>query len=203
MLTIIDFGMGNLKSIHKAFERVEVQSRVSADLEEIESAEKLILPGVGHFAQAMLQIEKMGLLPILKERVLKKKVPILGICLGMQLLCKHSEEGDIAGFGWLDAETVRFNVSDKIKYKVPHIGWNSLNFKKENPMFDGLNGCDLFYFVHSYHVKCNDNTDILSSTDYDYTFASALQKENIYGTQFHPEKSRKIGMQILKNFAEL
>ena len=201
MIVIIDYGMGNLKSIQKAFERLEIESKISADLAEIKQASKLILPGVGHFAQAMQHIHKMNLLEVLNEKVLQQKTPILGICLGMQLLCNFSEEGDVEGLSWLNAKTVRFRVQDKIKYKIPHIGWNSIKIQKDNPLFAGLGESGLFYFVHSYHVVCEDQSDVLSSSLYDYNFTSAVQRDNIYGTQFHPEKSRKIGMRILKNFA--
>jgi len=202
MIVIIDYGMGNLRSIYKALNRLEIEAKISGNVEEIEGAAKLILPGVGHFGRGMQNLREIGLIDILSRKVLKEKTPILGICLGMQLFCKSSEEGASEGLGWLNAETVRFDVQDKSQYKIPHIGWNSLEFRREQPLFSGLQNQDLFYFVHSYHLVCHEEDNVLSSTTYDYPFVSAVQKDNILGTQFHPEKSHKIGLGILKNFAE-
>ena len=202
MIVIIDYGMGNLRSIYKALNRLEIEAMISANVHDIEAAERLILPGVGHFGRGMQNLRDMGLLEILTRKVIEEKTPILGICLGMQLFCKGSEEGASEGLGWLNAETVRFDVQDKNQYKIPHIGWNSLAFRKEQPLFSGLQNRDLFYFVHSYHLVCHEEDNVLSSTTYDYPFVSAVQKDNILGTQFHPEKSHKIGLGILKNFAE-
>ncbi len=202
MIVIIDYGMGNLRSIYKALNRLEIEAKISANFHDIEAAGRLILPGVGHFGRGMQNLRDMGLLEILTRKVIEEKTPILGICLGMQLFCKGSEEGASEGLGWLNAETVRFDVQDKNQYKIPHIGWNSLAFRKEQPLFSGLQNRDLFYFVHSYHLVCHEDEDVLSSTTYDYPFVSAVQKDNIFGTQFHPEKSRKIGLLILKNFSE-
>lgn len=202
MIIIVDYGMGNLRSVHKALNRLEIESKISSKPEDIVAAEKLILPGVGHFGRGMQNITEMGLFEVLTEKVVNQGTPILGICLGMQLFCRQSEEGDIEGLGWLDAETVRFTVSDKIEYKIPHIGWNSLEIEREHPLFFESQQDDHFYFVHSYHVVCNDKKDVLSLTCYDYQFVSAVQRENILGTQFHPEKSRRIGLKVLKNFSE-
>ncbi len=202
MIVIIDYGMGNLRSIYKALKRLEIEAKISANVHDIEAAERLILPGVGHFGRGMQNLRDMGVLEVLTRKVIEEKTPILGICLGMQLFCKSSEEGASEGLGWLNAETVRFDVQDKNQYTIPHIGWNSLAFRKEQPLFSGLQNRDLFYFVHSYHLVCHEDENVLSSTTYDYPFVSAVQKDNIFGTQFHPEKSHKIGLGILKNFAE-
>lgn len=202
MIVIVDYGMGNLRSIYKALNRLDIEAKISANVHDIEAAGKLILPGVGHFGRGMENLRERGMIDLLTRKVLKEKTPILGICLGMQLFCKSSEEGGGDGLAWLDAETVRFEVQDRIQYKIPHIGWNSLEFRKEQPLFSGLQNRDRFYFVHSYHLVCHEEDNVLSSTTYDYPFVSAVQKDNIFGTQFHPEKSRRIGLRILKNFSE-
>jgi len=201
MITIIDYGMGNLRSIQKTLARLEIESRISGTAEDIESADKLILPGVGHFANAMQNLDESGLRPVIERKVLKDETPILGICLGMQLFCKHSEEGDVDGLGWLNADTVRFQVRDKREFKVPHIGWNTLDFSGDAFLFQHMVADDQVYFVHSYHVVAYDQTDILSKTTYDYEFVSAVHRGNIWGTQFHPEKSHKVGMEILRRFS--
>ncbi|MCX6250398.1 MAG: imidazole glycerol phosphate synthase subunit HisH [Bacteroidetes bacterium] len=202
-IVIIDYGMGNLRSIHKKFQRIGYSAVVSGDINIIRQADKLILPGVGHFANAMKNLRELNLLELLNEMSLVKQLPILGICLGMQLLGKHSEEGFVDGLGWLDAEVKRFHVSDTLKFKIPHMGWNTTDIKKSSPLLSNIPVNSLFYFVHSYHMNCNSQEDILATTCYDYEFVSAVQKNNIFGTQFHPEKSFDYGETILKNFADL
>lgn len=201
MIVIIDYGMGNLGSVLKSLNRINAVSKISTSIEDIKKADKLILPGVGHFANGMKRLKEYNYLDILNERVLTEGVPILGICLGMQLFAKHSEEGDISGLGWIDANIKRFDVDDKVKWKVPHMGWNSINIKKENPLLEGITQDELFYFVHTYHMNCSNKKDILSTTEYSYEFTSCVQNKNIYGTQFHPEKSHDKGLEILNNFA--
>ncbi len=202
-IIIVDYGMGNLRSISNKFRKLNLDVKISSDLSEIRSADKLILPGVGHFKTGMTKLNDTGLVDLLDTMVLKDKIPVLGICLGLQLFTRYSEEGNVAGLGWIDAETVRFTVSDKTKYKVPHMGWNSVEIVNNNELDKDLVNGELFYFVHSYHVKCNDQDAVWMKTSYDYEFVSALRKENIYGTQFHPEKSHEAGLQIIKRFAEL
>lgn len=199
-IIIIDYGMGNLRSVQKKFEQIGVKAEVSDDLNKIQNAKKLVLPGVGHFANGVNKLKESGIWNILNIRVIVDKVPIIGICLGMQLMAKKSEEGEVDGFGWFDANVVRFKVSDKIKFKVPQMGWNNLRIMKENPFFRGINPESQFYFVHSYHWVCNVKEDELASTLYDYNFTSAVLKENILGVQFHPEKSHEQGEMLLKNF---
>lgn len=203
MIVIIDYGMGNLRSVYNKFKRIGVQCVISSNKHDIESAAKLILPGVGHFKYGIENLYKLDLIELLNKKVIDDKIPILGICLGTQLFCKHSEEGNSNGLGWIDAEVIRFCVSDKIKYKIPHMGWNNVNIVKSNELNKNLNEDDQFYFVHSYHLKCNSNSDIWMTTDYHHNFVSAINKENIFGTQFHPEKSHDAGYALLTNFAKL
>ena len=202
-IVIIDYGMGNLRSISNKFHKLNISTKVSSDLNEIKSANKLILPGVGHFKNGINSLKERGLIDLLNDMVLREKVPILGICLGVQLFSNYSEEGNVRGLGWIDADTIRFNVSDRTLYKIPHMGWNSVEIINKNELDKDLEKSDLFYFVHSYHLKCNDKNIVWMKTVYDYEFVSAIKKENIYGTQFHPEKSHEAGLKILKRFAEL
>lgn len=203
MITIINYGMGNLRSIEKAFKRLKVETLITDDLEEIKKANKLLLPGVGHFKKGMNNLQEMGLIEVLKQKVLEEKCPILGICLGMQLFTKYSEEGDGEGLSFIDTETVSFpkSVYDK-NLKVPHMGWNTLDFTdSESALLRGIDAKSKFYFVHSYYVKPNENTT--STAYYGMDVCASFEKENIFGTQFHPEKSHDEGLQLLKNFSEL
>jgi len=203
MIVVIDYGLGNLGSIANMLKKVGAQAVVSSDPAVLEKADKLILPGVGAFDAGMKNLGTRGLIPLLNFRVLEQQTPILGVCLGMQLLCKQSEEGHLPGLGWLDAEVIRFKFDNNISnLKIPHMGWNSLAFRQGHPLFADLEGENRFYFVHSYHVVCADTGNVLAQTNYGYDFASAVTKDNILGVQFHPEKSHKFGMRLYKNFAE-
>jgi glutamine amidotransferase len=202
-IIIIDYGMGNLRSVYNKFKKLEIPCRISCSANDIENAAKLILPGVGHFSTAMNNLNKLGIINLLNKKVLIDKIPILGICLGAQLFAKSSHEGNVQGLGWLDASVEKFTVSDKIKYKIPHIGWNSIQFESRNKLDSGLEESDYFYFVHSYHLICSNIADIWMKSEYDYKFISAIRKDNIYGTQFHPEKSHDSGLKIFQNFSEL
>ncbi len=202
-IVVVDYGMGNLRSVQKAFKRAGIDIEISSDLNLIQQADKLILPGVGHFANGVKKLKESGIWEVLNKKVIHEKTPILGICLGMQLMTQRSEEGNETGFGWFDAEVVRFKVSNSLKYKVPHMGWNQLIKGKENDLLKNITPQANFYFVHSFHVICNDIKDKLTNTIYDYAFTSAIQKENIYGVQFHPEKSHDAGEQLLLNFLSL
>lgn len=195
--------MGNLGSIKRKMDIMHVESIITSNEHEINNSNKIILPGVGHFAKAVSEIKNRGLWDLLMDQVLNRNKKILGICLGMQLMAKHSEEGETDGFGWFDANVIRFKVSDTRKYKVPHMGWNTTIQVKDSPLFEKINPDSEFYFVHSYHVLCNNPGDVLAETIYDYTFTSAFQKENIFGVQFHPEKSHDAGEIILRNFVNL
>lgn len=201
MIVVIDYNIGNTSSIVNTLSKMGVKAKASAALSDIEKADKLILPGVGAFDTGMRNLLERNMVCILNNRVVMDKVPILGICLGMQLMTMKSQEATTPGLGWLDAETALFKfnniANDK---KIPHIGWNSINVKKENVLFNGIEKDHRFYFLHSYHVICNNKEDILATTFYGYEFVCAINKNNIYGIQFHPEKSHKFGMEVLKNF---
>lgn len=179
-----------------------IESRISSDHAEIASADRLILPGVGHFQHGMEQLAQLGLIELLKKEVLENKKPILGICLGMQLLTKHSEEGSLAGLGFIDAQTLKFNVEDP-QLKIPHMGWNTVSFQKESKLIQEVSDNPRYYFVHSYYVDCANQEDILCSTNYGEDFVSGFQHNNIFGLQFHPEKSHKFGMELLANFCKI
>lgn len=200
---IIDKIGGNVGSVYRVLSKIAKDVICSSSPEDILSAKRIIMPGVGHFAYAMDALRKNNIIDSLNEAVLKKQVPVLGICLGMQLMAKFSEEGLVDGLGWFDAEVVRFKFTDTKKYKVPHIGWNTMDFCKRNPLMDGISEKDFFYFVHSYHFCCNNPTDVLATTTYEFTYPSAIQKDNIFGVQFHPEKSYEAGDKLLSNFLKL
>jgi glutamine amidotransferase len=201
-IIIVDCGMGNLFSVKKKFKGLDYDIIISSDPADIFKADKIVLPGVGHFSKAIENIKQLNLFDALNENVLIKKKPILGICLGMQLMAKSSEEGNAQGLGWFDAEVVRFKVSDKFKYKIPHMGWNQIENTKESLLMKDIPNGSEFYFIHSYHFKCNNESDILNLTEYDYNFPSAVERDNIFGVQYHPEKSHDIGIKLLNNFIE-
>ncbi|MGB0525246.1 MAG: imidazole glycerol phosphate synthase subunit HisH, partial [Flammeovirgaceae bacterium] len=190
-------------SVKKKLTRLKVAPMISSNPKDIERADKLILPGVGHFQKAMENLAQLNLLDALHEVVLEKKKPVLGICLGMQLMTNKSEEGAATGLGWIDAEVVRFNVQHTKRFKVPHMGWNSVINRKESVLMNGLPEKTSFYFVHAYHCIANRPEDVLHETTYEYTFTSAFERENIFGVQYHPEKSHDIGELLLKNFINL
>jgi len=204
MICIVDYGIGNLKSIIKLFKRLNLDVQLTSDPDEVKRATKLVLPGVGHFAWGMRKLRELGLIEPLHESVMVRRVPILGICLGMQLFSRKSEEGNGVGLGWIEAETRRFELPpDSSRLRIPHMGWNSLEIKKSSPLLNNVGQNSLFYFAHSFHVVCADTADILATTRYGIEFVSCLRRENIFGIQFHPEKSHRDGVQLLTNYAEL
>lgn len=205
MIVVIDYGMGNLRSIEKALTKIKGEFRISNKKEDIESATHIILPGVGFFEEGMKNLKELNLVPILNQEVVEKKKPLIGICLGMQLLFKTSEEGGLVkGLGFIDGHIKRFNFDKQLKLKVPHIGWNEVfgDGMSHIPIFKDIEPHTNFYFVHSYYAILHENANY-TYTDYGYPFVSAVQKDNIYGTQFHPEKSQKKGLRILENFIGL
>lgn len=203
MLAIINYGLGNLTSIQNMCKRLGIEAAITADPDAIRKASKLLLPGVGHFKKGMENLHNSGLKTVLDDLVLKQNKPILGICLGAQLMTKHSEEGDVDGLGWVDANTVRFDQSKDGTMKVPHMGWSEINTTGANPLWSNLPAEPRFYFVHTYHFLFTDKSEISATCRHSYDFVCAFQKNNIYGTQFHPEKSHKFGMKVLENFNKL
>ncbi len=203
MIVIIDYGIGNLQSVQRSFQRIGAAAMISSKHEDLMSAERIVLPGVGSFAEGMDHLKRFGLLPVLNQKVLEQGTPFLGICLGFQMLTKGSEEGDTEGLGWIDAETKHFHFDGPgSQYRVPHMGWNDLSAKRENPLLNGLSDASCFYFAHSYYVTCDDQSAILATTQYGREFVTVIQKGNIFGTQFHPEKSQANGLAVLRNFVE-
>lgn len=200
MVTIVDYGLGNLGSVKKAVSYMGFECNISMNPDVILRAKKLILPGVGNFKVGMQKLEQKGLVQVLNELVLGKNLPILGICLGMQLMTSYSEEGNVNGLNWIPAKTKRFRHTSV--HKVPHMGWNILNSQSGNVLLNQISCEDYFYFLHSFYV-CEVETEyILAETEYIDTFVSVVNKNNIYGCQFHPEKSHQPGLRILKNFLE-
>lgn len=196
MVAIIDYGVGNLLAIQNILRKIGSPSVITSDPETIAGADKLILPGVGSFGYGMERLTKQGLIPILNDQVLKEKKNILGLCLGAQLMTKFSEEGSVKGLGWLDAQTVRFDDT-KVPI-IPHMSWSDVKFKNA-ALSKGLEEAR-FYFVHSYHFLFSNDEQVIGSSVYGYEFACAFQHENIFGVQFHPEKSHRYGMKLLENY---
>ena len=197
MIVVIDYEMGNVGSITNMVKKIGYDCVVSSSQDVISEASKLILPGVGAYDKGVNNLEDKGLFEFLNSLVVHDKKPILGICLGMQLMTHRREEGSKTGFGWLDAETVKF--SDQ-KLVVPHMGWNYVTIENSSMLCEGLDQNSRFYFVHSYKVVCRESSDIVLKTFYGEPFCSAFQKENIFGVQFHPEKSHSFGLKLLSNF---
>ncbi|MBL1420841.1 MAG: imidazole glycerol phosphate synthase subunit HisH [Alphaproteobacteria bacterium] len=198
-IVIVNYGMGNLGSISNMIKKVGYRSEISSDIDVIRSATKLILPGIGAFAKGISNLNKFNLIDVLNEKVIGEKTPILGICLGMQLMTKYSEEGNVKGLNWIDADVKLFELDD---LKVPHMGWNVVEQTKKSELFIESKEDKRFYFVHSFYVSCSYSDDILTKTPYGIDFVSSFEKGNVYGTQFHPEKSHKFGMNLIKNFIE-
>ena len=201
MIVVVDYGMGNLASIVNMIRKVGGQARLSQGPDDIETATKLILPGVGAFDHGMASLHERGYVDLLTRKVVTDRVPVLGICLGMQLLTRRSEEGVAPGLGWIDGETIRFKFgADAPRLKIPHMGWNTLTVSQPHPLFPDPEKPRRFYFVHSYHVCCRDPANVLTTTQYGFEFTSAVVKDNIMGTQFHPEKSLRYGMELMQHF---
>ena len=200
---IVDYNSGNIGSVINMFKYIGVDAELTNDPDEIRNAERLILPGVGNFSYGMKQLEDSGLIPILNDVVLNKKTPILGICLGAQLMTLKSEEGMVNGLGWLDAVVEKFKFSSEENIKLPNIGWRDISIEKESILFNNMYANPRFYFVHSYRMNSNNTKDVLAKSSYNIDFTAALEKENIYALQFHPEKSHKYGLEVFKNFVNI
>lgn len=204
MITIIDYGVGNINAFVNVYKRVDVPVKIARNCEDLEDAQKLILPGVGHFDHAMTQLNESGMREKLDQLVLNEKVPVIGICVGMQMMANNSDEGIVDGLKWIDATVKKFDES-KINQvtRLPHMGWNDVKPIKKTSLFEGLENDAIFYFLHTYYFHCNRIEDVMAVSEYGDEFASATNKENIYGIQFHPEKSHHYGEILLHNFAKL
>ena len=205
MIVIIDYGMGNLGSIANMFVHINAEALVSSSPEAILAADKLVLPGVGAFDAGMRSLHERGLIPVLEQKVLQDHTPILGICLGMQLFTQGSEEGELHGLGWIDAQTKRFrfeNQADR-RLRIPHMGWNTIEIRRPHPLMEAMHPEPRYYFVHSYYVQCTHPEDVVAATYYGLHFDAIVAHQNVMGTQFHPEKSHKYGIKLLENFVEM
>lgn len=204
MITIIDYGLGNIKAFVNVYERLNVSVSIAKTEDDLKASTKIILPGVGTFDHAMRKLNNSGMRETIDYLVLEQKLPILGICVGMQILSRSSEEGKLPGLGWINGTVKKFNSSGlDSKIQLPHMGWNTIHSNKSNPLLINLNRDSRFYFLHSYYFRCDSQHDTIASTEYSIRFASAINNKNIYGVQFHPEKSHQWGIQLLKNFANI
>jgi imidazole glycerol-phosphate synthase subunit HisH len=203
MITIIDYGCGNLGSIRNMIRKIGGEVVITSDLAEIKKAAKIILPGVGSFDTGMNNLKNSGFIEVLNEKAFQEKIPVLGICLGMQLMTKGSEEGVEPGLGWFDAETIKFNFPKDSRNKIPNMGWKQVIQKKPSVYFKEMFEEPRFYFVHSYYIKSNHGEDILTTSVYGNEYVSAFEKDNLCGVQFHPEKSHKFGMKLFSNFLSI
>ena len=199
MTGIIDYGLGNLGSIYNMLDVIGEDSIISDNPQKLHECDRLILPGVGSFDAGMKNLEEKSLINCLKKEVSEGK-SILGICLGMQLLGRKSEEGSSLGLGFIPFDTVKFSFDKTLKLKIPHMGWDIVTFTQENKLLSEIDGRQRYYFVHSYHAKCDSERNVLMRCEYGYEFAASVVNENVYGVQFHPEKSHDFGMRLLKNF---
>lgn len=204
MIALIDYGLGNIRAFINIYKKLNIPVKIAQRVDDLTDVTKLILPGVGAFDHAMGQLERSGMRQRLEELVVQNKVPVIGICVGMQMLAHSSEEGKLPGLGWIDASVKKFDES-KINYSthLPHMGWNDVKAVKESGILKGLENDAMFYFLHSYYFHCNDSLDTIATTNYGIEFSCAINKNNIYGVQFHPEKSHQYGIRLLKNFANL
>ena len=204
MITIINYGSGNIRAISNIYERLNISFKIANCPEEVTGAKKIILPGVGAFDETISKLDESGFRSVLDYEVLSNHIPVLGICVGMQILAKKSEEGILPGLGWINGEVKKIDKTLLTsKPKIPHLGWNSVKVAKTNELFQEVDEEQGFYFLHSYYFECADQGDVMSTTIYGKTFASSVNHKNIYGVQFHPEKSHHNGVNLLKNFAVL
>ena len=204
MITLIDYGVGNIFAFQNAYKRLNITTKIAKTKQDLIDVEKLILPGVGSFDYAMNQLNASGMREKLDELVLERKIPIIGICVGMQMMGNKSDEGKMEGLKWIDSDILKFDESKiQQRTKLPHMGWNDVTPLKNHPLFIGLETSAIFYFLHSFYMNCKDENNILASSDYGISFTSAVNCKNIYGVQFHPEKSHQYGEKLLYNFAKL
>lgn len=204
MIAIIDYGSGNIQAIKNIYKKLKIECKFVSQPDQLDGISKIILPGVGAFDEAMTQLNESGMREVLDLMVLEQKIPVLGVCVGMQIMAASSDEGKLDGLGWFDANVKLFDENIiKHKPKLPHMGWNEIQAKYKHSIFDSIDTEKGFYFLHSFYFQCNDKNDVLAETHYGDVFHCAINKENIYGFQFHPEKSHSNGINLFKNFAEL
>lgn len=204
MITIVDYGLGNIRAFINIYKRLNIAIKVAHTAEELADAERIILPGVGAFDWAMSLLNQSGMRDCLDNLAKIEKRPVLGVCVGMQMMAKHSEEGALPGLGWIDAEVKKFTaINEDYDLRLPHMGWNDVIVRKSTPLFSGLETGARFYFLHSYYFQPKNPECILTYTEYHGKFASAVEQENMFGVQFHPEKSHQWGIHLLKNFGEV
>ncbi len=204
MITIVDYGLGNIRAFLNVYRRLNIDAKTATTREELEGATKVILPGVGSFDHAMEELQRSGMRETLDDLALNRRVPILGICVGMQILARSSDEGTAAGLGWIGGSVRRLDaLMPQQQLPLPHMGWNDVRVRAQGGLFDALETDARFYFLHSYYFDCDREDDAIALSSYGREFACAVQSANIYGVQFHPEKSHRCGTRVLKNFAEL
>ena len=204
MVTIVNYGSGNINAITNIYQLLNIPFRVASKPSELENSEKIILPGVGSFDYCMNKLNSSGLKEVLNQEVVNKKVPVLGICIGLHIMATESEEGNLPGLGWIDGYVKKFDESKLVfKPKLPHMGWNSIRVKTIPKLFKDVDQEHGFYFIHSYYIELKNKKEIMTITNYENDFVSGINKSNIYAVQFHPEKSHSNGMKLLKNFSQL
>ena len=204
MISIIDYGLGNINAFANIFKNLNIEVDISSTPRQLHGVKKIVLPGVGSFDWAMTLLNKSGMREYLDELVIEKKIPVIGVCVGMQIMAENSEEGIMEGLGWFRGKVKKFDFTKSTNaLQVPHMGWNHVKPSKNHPLFKGILAEDFFYFLHSYYVVTEEKSVSIASTNYGLDFTSVTQKENIYGVQFHPEKSHFSGINLLKNFAEM
>lgn len=202
MITIIDYGLGNIKAFLHVYKKLNIPTVVATSATQVDEASKLILPGVGSFDYAMTRLNASGMRDSLDKAVLEKKVPVIGICVGMQMLSASSDEGQLPGLGWIDGSVKKFTLNENATI-LPHMGWNDVKPVNNSPLFSGIEESSLFYFLHSYYFVCNNSENIICESQYGIKFTCAVAQNNVYGVQFHPEKSHNSGVQLLKNFSTI
>ena len=204
MITIINYGSGNIRAIGNIYDKLNIDYKIASSPQEVEGAQKIFLPGVGAFDETISMLDKTGFREVLDKEILQNKVPVIGICVGMQILAERSEEGSLPGLGYIKGSVKKIDETLlNQKPKLPHLGWNSIEIVRQNTLLKGIDEEFGFYFLHTYYFECENHTDILATTNYGKSFASAVNHENVYGFQFHPEKSHNNGVTVLKNFASL
>lgn len=204
MVGIVDYGSGNIHAIANIYKRLNINHIITGDTHVLKNATHLLLPGVGAFDETMKILYSSGLKNFLDEMVLEKQKPVMGICVGMQLLAEGSEEGDLEGFGWIKGFVKKFDANLlEEKPHLPHLGWNTVELNKPHPIFNNIDYKKGFYFLHSYYFDCSDNNDIIGSTNYGITYASSVNHKNVFGMQFHPEKSHQNGLNVFSNFSKI